>query len=100
MDESYTPSPTKSVYAVNTDHTHEEYAKRLVDRAEASLSSSLPSSSLLKVAGQGLVAFRPSSELGHYADIDRRGVRTTQELSTDSGLGPGRLDETGSITLA
>lgn len=37
----------------------------------SSLSSSLPSSSPLEVAGQGLVAFRPGSKFGHHADIER-----------------------------
>lgn len=75
IDESYSSSPTKSVHTVNTDRdqsVHEEYTKRLVDRVEPPLSSSLPTSSPLEVAGQGLVAFRSSSELGHYTDMDRR----------------------------
>lgn len=85
IDEPYSSSPTKSVYTVNTDRDqsiHEEYAKRLVDRTELPLSSSLPTTSPLEVAGQGLVAVRSSSELGHYTDIDRRGVYPKQEQGT------------------
>lgn len=85
INESYSSSPTKSVYTVNTDHdqtTHEEYAKRLVDHTEPPLSSSLPTTSPLDVTGQGLVAVRSSSELGHYADIDRRGAYLKQEQGT------------------
>ena len=82
IDESYSSSPTKSVHTVNTDRdqsAHEEYAKRLVNRTEPSLSSSLPTTSPLDAAGQGLVAFRSSSELGHYAEMDRRVVYPKQE---------------------
>lgn len=89
IDESYSSSPTKSVHTVNTDRdqsAHEEYAKRLIDRTEPSLSSSLPTTSPLEVAVQGLVAFRSSSELGHYADMDRRAVYPKQEQgTTESG---------------
>ncbi|KAH0836626.1 hypothetical protein J3R83DRAFT_8344 [Lanmaoa asiatica] len=82
IDESYSSSPTKSVYTVNTDRDHEEHAKRPVDGTEPPLSSSLPITSPLEVAGQGLVAFRSSSDLGHYADIDRRGAHPKQEQGT------------------
>lgn len=67
IDESYSSSPTKSVHTVNTDRT------------EPPLSSSLPTTSPLEAAGQGLVAFRSSSELGHYGDIDRRAVYAKQD---------------------
>ncbi|KAF8449064.1 hypothetical protein L210DRAFT_3387890 [Boletus edulis BED1] len=66
IDEPY-PSPTRS------------YTKRLVDRVEPTLSSSLPTTSPLEAANQALVAFRSSSELGHYADIDRRVAHSKQE---------------------
>ncbi|KAF8557805.1 RhoGAP-domain-containing protein [Imleria badia] len=82
IDESYSSSPTKSVHTVNTDRdqsAHEEYAKRLVNRTEPALSSSLPTSSPLEVAGQGLVSFRSSSELGHYTDMDRRAAYPKQD---------------------
>lgn len=85
IDESYSSSPTKSVHTANIDRdqsTYEEYAKRPVDRTEPPLSSSLPTTSPLEVAGQGLVAFRSSSELGHYADIDRRAAYPKQEQNT------------------
>ncbi|KAG8220911.1 hypothetical protein J3R82DRAFT_2413 [Butyriboletus roseoflavus] len=88
IDESHSSSPTKSVCTVNTDRdqsTHEEYAKRLAERTEPPLSSSLPTTSPLEVVGQGLVAVRSSSELGHYADIDRRAAYPKQEQSTESG---------------
>ncbi|KAF8141651.1 hypothetical protein EV363DRAFT_1578860 [Boletus edulis] len=81
IDEPY-PSPTRSVYTVNTDRdpsAHEEYTKRLVERVEPTLSSSLPTTSPLEAANQALVAFRSSSELGHYADIDRRVAHSKQE---------------------
>ncbi|KAG6381584.1 hypothetical protein JVT61DRAFT_178 [Boletus reticuloceps] len=81
IDEPY-PSPTRSVHTVNTDRdpsAHEEYTKRLVDRVEPTLSSSLPTTSPLEAANQALVAFRSSSELGHYADIDRRVAHSKQE---------------------
>lgn len=85
IDESYYSSPTKSVHTVNTDRdqsAHEERTKRLADRMEPPLSSSLPTTSPLEVAGQGLVAFRSSSELGHYTDIDRRAAYPKQEQGT------------------
>ncbi|KIJ62057.1 hypothetical protein HYDPIDRAFT_115243 [Hydnomerulius pinastri MD-312] len=65
--------------------TVQENARRLVERGgstEPPLSSSLPTSSPLDAAGQGLVAFRASSEMGHYADMDRRGGYPKQEQTT------------------
>lgn len=82
FDESYSSSPTKSINTDRDQFTHEEYAKKLVDRSDPPLSSSLPTTSPLEGAGQGLVAFRSSSELGHYADIDRRGTYPKQEQGT------------------
>lgn len=90
FDESYASSPTKSVYTDRGQFIQEEYAKKLVDRTDPPLSSSLPTTSPLDAAGQGLAAFRSSSELGHYTDIDRRGVHSNQEQSTPE---PGRSRE-------
>ncbi|KAF9221358.1 RhoGAP-domain-containing protein [Gyrodon lividus] len=88
IDESYSASPTKSVHTATTEwdqSTAEENARRLMERggsAEPPLSSSLPTTSPLEGAGQGLVAFRSSSELGHYTDMDRRGAYPKQEQTT------------------
>lgn len=85
FDESYSSSPTKSVNTDRDQSIHEEYAKKLVDRTDPPLSSSLPTTSPLEAAGQALVSFRSSSELGHYADIDRqvsRGTYPKQEQGT------------------
>ncbi|KAG9312952.1 hypothetical protein JVU11DRAFT_6387 [Chiua virens] len=79
LDESHSSSPTKSVNTDRDQFTHDEHAKRLVERTDPPLSSSLPTSSPLETAGQNLVAIRSSSELGHYTDIDRRGMNLKQE---------------------
>ncbi|KAF9245269.1 hypothetical protein BU15DRAFT_85605 [Melanogaster broomeanus] len=74
MDESYSISPMKP-----------KIARRLMERggsAEPLHSSSLPTTSPLEVAGQGLAAYRSNSELGHYADMDRRGAHPKHEQTT------------------
>lgn len=84
FDESFSSSPTKSVNTDRDHSSHEEYAKKHVDHMDPPLSSSLPTTSPLEAAGQGLVPFRSSSELGHYTDIDRqvgRGIFPKQEQS-------------------
>ncbi|KAH7890731.1 hypothetical protein F5I97DRAFT_1974384 [Phlebopus sp. FC_14] len=54
------------------------------------MSSSLPTTSPLDAAGQGLVSFRAKSELGHYPDMDRCGVYPKQEPMTPE---PNRIRE-------
>jgi RalA-binding protein 1 len=94
IDESYSISPTKPVHITEREQlSAEENARRLVERgrsAEPPLSSSLPTTSPLDGAGQGLVALRSSSELGHYTDMDRRGAYPKQEQTTPE---PGRTRE-------
>ncbi|KAH7922582.1 RhoGAP-domain-containing protein [Leucogyrophana mollusca] len=94
-DESYSPSPTKSMdpspidRAGNEYYTAEENARRLLERkqpngsADISISSSLPVTSPLDGAGGGLVSFRANSELGHYPDLqEHRGGYPRQEPFT------------------
>ncbi|KIK81295.1 hypothetical protein PAXRUDRAFT_832952 [Paxillus rubicundulus Ve08.2h10] len=94
IDESYPASPTKLVHTTERDQlSAEENARRLIERgrsAEPPLSSSLPTTSPLEGASQGLVALRSSSELGHYTDMDRRGAYPKQGRTTPE---PGRSRE-------
>jgi len=92
----YSASPTKHTHPQSGDRdyiTAEEISRRMLERsggvvsAEPPLSTSLPTSSPLESAGQGLVSFRANSEMGHYADIDRGAVGNThdQSASVDQG---------------
>ena len=45
------------------------------------MSTSLPTSSPLESAGQGLVSLRANSEMGHYADMDHGIIRNTHDQS-------------------
>lgn len=69
-----TSSPTKFPPQYS-DRDIEDHSKRILELGggltEPPLSTSLPTSSPLDCAGQGLVAFRPNSEIGHYAEKDR-----------------------------
>lgn len=83
----YTASPTKSShhYAVDRDNniSTEGNSRRLLEHSNAPteplLSTSLPTTSPLDSAGQGLVSFRANSELGHYVDADRSVVAQGQD---------------------
>ncbi|KAI6161727.1 hypothetical protein EDD17DRAFT_657630 [Pisolithus thermaeus] len=93
--QAYTTSPTKSSHhhAVDRDNdvSTDGHSRRLPEHSngatEPPLSTSLPTTSPLDSAGQGLVSFRANSELGHYIDTDRSVIGQGQDhgVITDPG---------------
>lgn len=93
--QAYTASPTKSSHhhAVDRDNdiSTDGHSRRLLEHSngatEPPLSTSLPTTSPLDSAGQGLVSFRANSELGHYVDTDRSVIAQGQDhgVATDPG---------------
>ena len=93
----YSASPTKHTHPQPDHVTAEDMSRRILERsvggvglAEPPLSVSLPTTSPLDSASQGLVSFRASSEMGHYADMDRGAGGNAHEPSASVDQGRSR----------
>ncbi|KAL4063139.1 hypothetical protein J3A83DRAFT_1414775 [Scleroderma citrinum] len=96
--QAHSASPTKLSHPQAGDRdyvTAEETSKRLLERSggasmEPPLSTSLPTTSPLDFAGQGLVSFRANSEMGHYVDMDRGAAGNVHDQSSSIDQGRSR----------